>query len=139
MTDRDQFTTRAADTTAVEESPAAKGDPRTFAIESARLLADSHCEDIVIFDVSAMSPVTQFILIASGTSDRQIKSLAGHVSELGRETGFPRFGSERDELSTWLALDYVEVMVHLFEPATRAHYDLELMWGDAPRVSWHRG
>jgi len=139
MTDRDQFTTRATHATTVEDEGPANGDARTFAIESARLLADSHCDDIVIFDVRAMSPVTQYILIASGTSDRQIKSLAGHVSELGRETGFPRFGSERDELSTWLALDYVEVMVHLFEPATRAHYDLELLWGDASRVSWHRG
>ena len=137
MTTREAFTTRArpSDTPA----PAASDDARAFAIEAARLLADSHCEDVVIFDVSELSPVTRMVLIASGTSDRQIKSLIGHVSELGREMGFDRFGSERDEASTWMVADFVEVMVHLFEPVTRAHYDLEMLWGDAPRVSWHRG
>ena len=139
MPEREDFTTRAI--TAVQDQPDAprKDDPRAFAIEAARLLADSHCEDLVVFDVRELSPVTQYILIASGTSDRQIKALGGHVSELGRELGFGRIGSEQDGATTWLVLDYVEVMVHLFEPVTRAHYDLELLWGDAPRVSWHRG
>ncbi|MFA9477222.1 ribosome silencing factor [Phycisphaerales bacterium AB-hyl4] len=112
---------------------------RDFAIETARLLADSHCEDVVIFDVRGLSDLANYIIIASGTSDRQIKSLAGHVNELAREHGFVRYGSDRDAASTWLALDYVDLMVHLFEPATRAHYDMEMLWGDAPRVSWHRG
>ncbi len=93
----------------------------------------------MIFDVRDLSPVTKYILIATGTSDRQIKALGGHVSELGRELGFGRIGSEKDAAATWVVLDYVEVMVHLFEPVTRAHYDLELLWGDAPRVPWHRG
>ncbi len=137
MTTREAFTTSAPDTprsAAIEPTEA-----RDFAIEAARLLADSHCEDVVIFDVTDLSPVTRMVVIASGTSDRQIKSLVGHVSELGREMGFDRFGSERDEASTWMVADFVEVMVHLFEPVTRAHYDLEMLWGDAPRVSWHRG
>ncbi|MEX0655674.1 MAG: ribosome silencing factor [Phycisphaeraceae bacterium] len=110
-----------------------------FAIDTARLLADSHCEDVVIFDVTGLSELTNYIIIATGTSDRQIKSLAGHVNEVAREHDFDRYGSDRDEASTWLALDYVDVMVHLFAPATRAHYDLEMLWGDAPRIAWHRG
>ncbi|MFW6061090.1 MAG: ribosome silencing factor [Phycisphaeraceae bacterium] len=111
---------------------------RDFAIEAARLLHDSHCEDIHLYDVRGLSEVTDFILIASGTSDRQIKSVAGHVNDLGKAHGFERFGSDRDEASTWLVLDYVDLMIHLFEPATRAHYDLEMMWGDAPRLDWQR-
>jgi len=137
MNTREAFTTRARPT----DTPAATepAHARDFAIEAARMLADSHCDDVVIFDVSQLSPVTRMVLIASGTSDRQIKSLIGHLTELGKEMGFDRFGSERDEASTWMVADFVEVMVHLFEPATRAHYDLEMLWGDAPRVSWHRG
>jgi ribosome-associated protein len=137
MNTREAFTTRAP-----ANPPAAateSADARDFAIEAARLLADSHCDDVVIFDVSELSPVTRMVLIATGTSDRQIKSLIGHLTDLGKEMGFDRFGSERDDASTWMVADFVEVMVHLFEPGTRAHYDLEMLWGDAPRVSWHRG
>lgn len=137
MTQQTDFLTKALPDTAID--PALHGDPRAFVVEAARLLADSHCEDVVIYDVGELSPVTRYILIASGTSDRQIKAVGGHVSELGRSIGFDRFGSDRDDASTWLVLDFVEVMVHLFEPATRGHYDLEMLWGDAPRVSWHRG
>ena len=111
---------------------------RNFAVEVARLLHDSHCEDVLIYDVRGLSEVTDFILIASGTSDRQIKSVGGYVNDLAREHGIERFGSDRDEASTWLVLDYVELMIHLFEPATRAHYDLEMMWGDAPQIPWQR-
>jgi len=111
---------------------------RAFAIEAARLIADLRCEDIVVFDVSEVSQLTHFIVIATGSSDRQIKSVGGDVADLGEEQGFPRYGSDRDGSSTWIVMDLVEVMVHLFEPATRAHYDLEMMWGDAPKVPWRR-
>ena len=113
-------------------------DARQVAVEAARLVSDLRCEDVVIFDVRELSPVTKYIVIASGTSDRQIKSVGGDVAELGAEHGFPRYGSDRDGASTWMVVDLVEVMVHLFEPATRGHYDLEMMWGDAPQIKWRR-
>jgi len=111
---------------------------RAFAIDAARLISDLRCEDIVVFDVSGVSPVTHFIVIASGTSDRQIKSVGADVAELGAERGFERYGTDRDGASTWAVVDLVEVMIHLFEPATRGHYDLEMLWGDAPQVKWRR-
>jgi ribosome-associated protein len=114
-------------------------DAQRFAVDAARLLADRHCEDVVVFDVRGVSPVTQYLVIASGTSDRQIKSLGAEVGELAAEEGFDRYGSDRDAASRWVVVDLVEVMVHLFEPATRGHYDLEMMWGDAPKVPWRRG
>jgi ribosome-associated protein len=117
----------------------AEEDARAFAVDAARLCADSHCEDVLIFDVTGVSPVTSFIVIATGTSDRQIKSVADELAEFGAPHGFRRYGNERDEHTTWLVADFVDVVVHLFEPATRAHYDLEMMWGDAPQVSWRRG
>jgi len=114
-------------------------ESESFAVAAARLLNDYDCEDVRVMDVRGVSPLTHYIVIASGTSDRQLRALAGHLAKLGSEQGFERFGDDRDEASTWLVADFVEVMVHLFEPATRAHYDLEMLWGDAPRVSWHRG
>jgi len=109
---------------------------RTFAIEAARLIKSLHGEDVVLFDVRGLSDVTDYVLIASGTSDRQIKSLGGDLKDLGGAHGLPRFGNEVDAPTTWLVVDFVDVVVHLFEPETRAHYDLEMMWGDAPRVAW---
>jgi len=111
---------------------------RGFAVEAARLMADLRCEDVVVFDVRGRSEVTDFIIIASGTSDRQIKSIGRRVAEVAQEFGLDRLGTERDGDAKWLVLDFVEVMVHLFEPVTRAHYDLEMLWGDAPKVRWRR-
>ncbi len=123
--------------------PAAAGTDRerlvlAFVIDAARLLNDLHCEDTLIFDVRGLSDLTDFILMTTGTSDRQIKGVASQVNELASEQGLDRFGSERDADSTWLVLDYVDTIVHLFEPVARAHYDLEMLWGDAPRIKWRR-
>jgi ribosome-associated protein len=111
---------------------------RAFAIAAAQLLHDYRCEDVVVFDVRGLSEVTNYILLATGSSDRQLKSAARYLGDLAGEHGMERLGSERDEASTWVVLDYVEVMVHLFEPVTRAHYDLEMLWGDAERVRWRQ-
>jgi ribosome-associated protein len=109
-----------------------------FVVEASRLLHDSHAQDVVAFDVRGLSQLTDYLVIASGTSDRQIKAVAGHVEELAKDYHLQRLGTERDKEATWLVLDFVSVMVHLFEPATRAHYDLEMLWGDAPRIDWRR-
>jgi ribosome-associated protein len=111
---------------------------RAFIIDTARLLKDLHCENILVFDVHGLSDLTDYILIATGTSDRQIKGVAGQINDLAEEQGLERFGSERDSDSTWLVLDYVDTIIHLFEPIARAHYDLEMLWGDAPKIDWRR-
>ncbi len=116
----------------------ARPESEGFAVAAARLLNDFNCEDVRVLDVRGISPLTYYIVIASGTSDRQLRSLAQRLSELGQTMGFDRFGDDEDTAATWLVADYVEVMVHLFEPVTRAHYDLEMLWGDAPQVRWRR-
>ena len=65
-------------------------------------------------------------------------SVLRHVEELGKDRKMPAFRSNADDRSTWLLLDFVDLVVHLFEPNTRAHYDLEMLWGDAPRLEWER-
>ncbi len=111
---------------------------RKFIAEAAKLLAGLHCENMVVLDVRGLSDLTDYILIATGTSDRQIKGVAGQVTDLALEHGLDRFGSERDDDSTWLVLDYVDTIVHLFEPTARAHYDIEMLWGDAPKIDWRK-
>ena len=116
------------------------GDPRVheFAIEVARLCHDRHCENVLIFDARGLSDVTDYILITSGTSDRQIKAVGDEISDLGEQRQVERFGSDRDDAVTWFVLDFVDLVVHLFEPTARAHYDLEMLWNDAPKIEWRR-
>ncbi len=117
--------------------PATPG-ARDFAVEAARLLSDNKCIDVVVLDVSGISPMTDFIVIGSGTSDRQMRSTLDDVAELGRARQYTLSRRSVDDRATWVLADFVDVVVHLFEPNTRAYYDLEMMWGDAPRVSWER-
>ncbi|MBX3322787.1 MAG: ribosome silencing factor [Phycisphaeraceae bacterium] len=109
---------------------------RDFAIEAAQLLHDDKCEHVIILDVRQLSRITDFIVIGSGTSQRQMGSALDHVTDLARDKGFDRHRTNRDDQSLWLLADFVDVVVHLFEPNTRAHYDLEMLWGDAPRITW---
>lgn len=111
---------------------------REFAVELARLMRDDKCEEVVLLDVRGLSQVTDFIVIGSGTSDRQMHSVIMHAKELGHSMGYAPFRSSDDPRGTWLLCDFVHVVVHLFEPGTRAHYDLETLWGDAPRIEWER-
>ena len=111
---------------------------RQFAIDAARQLNDEHCTDIVLFDVREHSQVTDYVLIGTGTSDRQMRAVAGHLEDLGKTCDMQRYGRDEDKATTWVVVDFVNVMVHLFEPAMRGHYDLEMMWGDAPQIRWRR-
>jgi ribosome-associated protein len=116
----------------------AEAAARDFAMEAARALSDDKCHDIVVMDVRALSQVTDFIVVGSGTSDRQIRSAIKNVEAMGLQRGFPAFRTDADDRASWLLADFVDVIVHVFEPNTRAHYDLEMLWGDAPRVEWER-
>jgi ribosome-associated protein len=111
---------------------------RDFAIEAARLLSDGHCEDVVILDVSGLSQVCDYVLVGSGTSDRQMKSLADDLQKLGKDSGHACFRSSRDSDATWIVVDFVDLVAHLFEPEHRAYYDIEALWSDAPQVAWER-
>ena len=118
-----------------------KTDPvrlRTFAIEAARLLADRKCEDVRLLDVRGLRQVCDYVLLGSGTSDRQMKSLAGELSDLGRDHDNPCFRSSLDTAVTWVVIDFVDLVAHLFEPGQRSFYDLESLWSDAPTVPWRR-
>ncbi len=111
----------------------------SLAIEAARLMSDLKCEEVVVLDVRGFSQVTDYVVIGSGTSARQILSVAEDVGELGDGNGFPVFNSARENVGNWSIVDFVQVTVHLFEPNTRAFYDLEHLFPDARRVDWRNG
>ena len=63
-----------------------------------------------------------------------MKSVASEVSTLGKESNFPAFRKSVDSDATWIVIDFISVVVHLFEPQRRAYYDLEDLWSDAKRI-----
>ncbi|MGY8752715.1 MAG: ribosome silencing factor [Phycisphaerales bacterium] len=109
-------------------------DSAAFAVEAGCLLQDRHCEDVVLLDVTGLSQVCDYVLIATGTSDRQMKSVAVEAKNLGEEIQFPAFRKNIDSGATWIVVDFITVVLHLFEPQRRAYYDLEDLWSDAKRV-----
>lgn len=113
-------------------------DPKTFAIELARLFHDDKCTQVLVLDVSGVSPVTNFLVIGSGTSERQMRSVIDHAVDLAEELGLEPYRLTKDSGAHWLIADFVDVVAHLFEPNTRAHYDLEMLWGDAQQIPWSR-
>ena len=119
-------------------SPAERQQFREFAIEAARLVSDRHCDDVALIDVSNVSQVCDYLLIASGTSDRQMKSVAAELEDLGESYNQRCFRSNRDTASTWIVIDFVDMVVHLFEPTQREYYALEELWSDGDPVEWER-
>lgn len=97
-------------------------------------LRDDKCTDIVVLDVREASQITDYIVIGTGTSDRQMHAALASIDQHAGAVGFPSMRRQSDDRSTWLLGDYVDVVVHLFEPETREHYDLEMMWGGSARV-----
>ncbi len=111
---------------------------RSFAEEAARLLDDRHCEEVRLIDVRGISQVCDYLLIASGTSDRQMKSVASELEDLGDSTGHPCFRSSEDAATTWIVIDFIHLVVHLFEPMQREYYALEELWSDGRDIPWER-
>ncbi len=111
---------------------------RAFAIEAARMLNDDRCEDVVVLEIATVSQLADFVVIGTGTSDRQMRGTGSDISKIGEETGFPCVRRNIDDRTTWVLLDFVDVIVHIFEPNARAFYDLEMMWGDVPKIAWTR-
>ena len=113
-------------------------DPQQFAIEAARILADNKCEDVAILDLRGKSSVTDYFVIATGTSGRQMMATADHVDEHAHKLGQRLFKGKRLDSEVWVLMDYVDVVIHVFDDEHRDYYDLELLWGDAPKVDWVR-
>ena len=113
-------------------------DALQFAIELARIAQDSKSEDVVALDLRGISPVTDFVVICTGSSDRQMRAVTDTVMEYGKRVGQRPYGLAGYENAAWILLDYVDVLFHIFAKTYREYYDLELLWGDAPRIEWTR-
>jgi ribosome-associated protein len=124
---------------AVAKKPAVKKTvrkttARQFALAAAKIGKERHCTDITVLDLKGLSPVTDYYVILTGTSDRQMKSIADEISVMAREKKYSRFGMAGYQQAHWILLDYVDVVIHIMNAEAREYYNLEMLWGDAKKV-----
>lgn len=109
---------------------------KRFAVEAAGIARDRHCSEITVLDLRNLSPATNFFVIATGTSDRQMKAVADEIIDAGKEVDMQIFGKAGYDNAKWILLDFVDVVVHLFNEQFREYYDLEMLWGDAEKIEY---
>jgi len=113
--------------------------PRDLAGKAARLALEKKGKDVVILDLREQSSVCDYFVLVSGESEPQVKAIAERVEEGLKEDGESPWHVEGRKGGTWLLLDYVHVVVHVFHERTREIYMLERLWGDAPREAIETG
>ena len=106
-----------------------------LAMAAARTAADNNGKNIVVLDLRQQTPIFDYFVIATGTSRRQLHAMSDEIDNvLEKELGDHRLGVEGYQESHWVIMDYGDVVVHLFDENTRSYYDLEGLWGNAPRL-----
>ena len=91
-------------------------------------LEDGKAIDIKCMEVTAVTTITDFMIIASGGSDRQVRALTERAIDAAREAGIKPLGKEGTENGEWVLVDFGDVVLHLMQPATREFYQLEKLW-----------
>lgn len=107
---------------------------RQFALDAAKLAGATRCHNVVLLDVRGLSPVCDYFVLASGTSARQMRSVADHIIEMGQQQNSKPMHTDGYDGESWVLVDFVDVIVHLFSDDARAYYDLDNLWGDAKRI-----
>jgi ribosome-associated protein len=102
-------------------------------------LEDVKAHDIAVFDVRHLTSIFDRVVIASADSARQTKSLVNHVRERAKAVGGNVVGVEGEDTGEWVLVDLGDIVVHIMQPAVRAHYNLEELWDQPkPRASRKR-
>ena len=97
-------------------------------------LADKKAENITVLDISSVSVIADYFIIASGDNERQVQALSDNVDDVLGRAGFERRAIEGYNSKSWILMDYNDVIIHIFNRADRLFYDLERIWRDGKRV-----
>jgi ribosome-associated protein len=115
--------------------PRSASTGESIARRAAALAEDLKATDIVVLDLRGVTDMTDFFVIASGTSDTHVRAVADHVQAGLKESGVSTTLTEGLAQGRWAVLDYMDCVVHVFHPTLRQFYQLERLWGDATPVS----
>lgn len=119
---------------AVPKTVPTRASQRALAQLAAYHCLDNKANDVVLLDLAGVTDMTDFFVIASGTSDTHVRSTAQHVIEALKQAGHTVHHVEGLQQGRWVLLDFVDVVVHLFHPTLRSFYQLERLWSDAASV-----
>ncbi|MEL5848085.1 MAG: ribosome silencing factor [Candidatus Igneacidithiobacillus chanchocoensis] len=108
--------------------------PETLRDLSIAALDEHKAIDIQSIDVRQQTDITDYLIVASGNSDRQLRALAEAVVDKARSEGVRPLGTEGASGSDWMLVDLGDVVVHLMRPETRDFYQIERLWGELPKV-----
>ena len=97
-------------------------------------LLQKKARGLTILNVKAVSSFTDYFVICSGGSDRQVQALADAIRENMKKSAILPLGVEGERAGKWVLMDYTDVIVHIFYEPTREFYDIERLWPDAPRM-----
>lgn len=100
------------------------------------MAANTRCHSVVVMDVRGLSPITDYFVLATGTSPRQMRTVVEDIEEMGETMGHPPTARSGYDGSLWMLTDFIDVIVHVFGDEARQFYDLDNLWGDAKRVEW---
>lgn len=125
--------TQNRQTQSVNQEPEAN-DSLNIAREALEAALDKKALEPVLLEVNELCSYTEYILLLSGRSDRQVDAIADAIKDRLAQSGRRPLGLEGVSSGQWALLDYGDVVIHVFHHPTREHYDLEGLWIDAPRV-----
>lgn len=113
---------------------------RTLSLQSAlncaRLAAENKARDVIVLDLTSVTPMYDYFVIATGSSRRQMHNLAEEIDALLKSEGHKRLGIEGYESAKWIVQDYGDIVVHIFDKEMRDYYELEELWADARKLDW---
>lgn len=121
----------AATTATAPTDPA----PRALALRAARLCLDYKANDVVLLDLHGVTDMTDYFVIASGTSDTHVRSIGERLLDDLRKEGLHAHHIEGLQSGRWVLLDFVDFVVHIFHPTLRTFYQLERLWSDAEVIA----
>jgi len=98
------------------------------------LVVDKKAEDVVLLDIQGLSPIADYFVICTGTTDRQLAAIVEAVEAALKPLGRSPLHVEGTPASGWVLMDYSDVITHIFGPQERAYYQLERLWEDARLV-----
>ena len=108
---------------------------KKMVLAAVEALENKKAENIQIIDISEISPLADYFIIANGTNRNQVQALADNVEELLGKLGYERRPIEGYENANWILLDYKDIIIHVFDQESRNFYDLERIWRDGKAVT----
>jgi ribosome-associated protein len=114
-------------------------DSRTKSLLCLKAAIEKKAQNPVLLELKGITSFTDYFLLCSGKSDRQVQAIAQGIEETLRKRGIRPLGQEGTQEGKWILIDYEDVVVHIFLEPVRRFYDLEGLWIEAPRIDLQKG